>query len=98
MKHLDHASSLLRSTNGGALLLGLSLASCAPPAPPAASAASTSQTPAVSGDWRDRTLSTAERVERLLQQLTREEKLTLLTGYFGVQKEWNEFRFPEARP
>ncbi len=32
-----------------------------------------------------------------MHELTREEKLTLVTGYFGVQKEWNHFRSPEAR-
>ena len=30
--------------------------------------------------------------------MTQEEKLTLVTGYFGVQKNWNQYRFPEARP
>jgi len=30
--------------------------------------------------------------------MTQDEKLTLVTGYFGVQKEWNYYRFPEARP
>jgi len=33
-----------------------------------------------------------------VQELTREEKLTLLTGYFGIQKPSNHFQFPEARP
>ena len=30
--------------------------------------------------------------------MTRAEKLTLVTGYFGVQKDWNDYRFEEARP
>jgi beta-glucosidase len=30
--------------------------------------------------------------------MTQDEKLTLVTGYFGVQKDWNAYRFPEARP
>lgn len=30
--------------------------------------------------------------------MTLEEKLTLTTGYFGVQREWNEYQIPEARP
>lgn len=30
--------------------------------------------------------------------MTRAEKLTLVTGYFGVQKDWNEYRFEQARP
>jgi beta-glucosidase len=46
----------------------------------------------------DRSLPPRERAERLVRQLTREEKLTLLTGYFGIQRPSNDFRFPEARP
>ena len=34
----------------------------------------------------------------MLQELTREEKLTLLTGYFGIQRPDNAYQFPEARP
>jgi beta-glucosidase len=34
----------------------------------------------------------------LISALTRDEKLRLLTGYFGVQKPWNEYQLPEARP
>ncbi len=30
--------------------------------------------------------------------MTQDEKLTLVTGYFGVQKDWNQYRIPEARP
>ena len=30
--------------------------------------------------------------------MTLDEKLALVTGYFGVQKDWNEYQFPEARP
>lgn len=48
--------------------------------------------------WLDRSLSTDERAALLVDAMTRQEKLTLATGYFGVQKEWNEYRFPEARP
>jgi beta-glucosidase len=29
--------------------------------------------------------------------MTQAEKLTLVTGYFGVQSDWNEYQFPEAR-
>lgn len=32
-----------------------------------------------------------------MQSLTLDEKLTLVTGYFGVQTNWNEYQFPEAR-
>jgi beta-glucosidase len=45
-----------------------------------------------------RAASPDERADRLIAALSRDEKLTLLTGYFGVQKEWNNYRFPEARP
>jgi len=48
--------------------------------------------------WLDRALSCDERADLLVRALTRDEKLTLVTGYFGVQKEWNHYRFPEARP
>jgi beta-glucosidase len=48
--------------------------------------------------WLDRAASPEERADRLIAALTQEEKLSLLTGYFGVQKEWNYYRFPEARP
>jgi beta-glucosidase len=30
--------------------------------------------------------------------MTMPEKLVVLTGYFGIQKPWNAYRFPEARP
>ena len=33
----------------------------------------------------------------LVGALTREEKLALTTGYFGVQQPWNEYQLPEAR-
>lgn len=29
--------------------------------------------------------------------MTEEEKLTVVTGFFGIQKAWNDYRFPEAR-
>lgn len=53
---------------------------------------------AAQADWRDRSRTPDERANRLLQQLTQDEKLTLLTGYFGIQKPSNEYQFPEARP
>lgn len=46
----------------------------------------------------DQSLSAERRAELLVQSLTREEKLTLVTGYFGVQTDWNQYQFPEARP
>src|SRR6478609_5514002 len=50
-----------------------------------------------SGSWTDRRLPVDERVKLLLRALTSDEKLTLLTGYFGTQTPWNEYQFPEAR-
>jgi beta-glucosidase len=51
-----------------------------------------------SASWKDRALPAERRAELLVAELTREEKLTLLTGYFGVQTDWNQYQFPEARP
>jgi beta-glucosidase len=48
--------------------------------------------------WLDRALSPDERADRLVGAMTQDEKLTVVTGYFGVQKDWNQYRFPEARP
>jgi beta-glucosidase len=48
--------------------------------------------------WRDRNLTPDRRADLLVEVLTQDEKLTLVTGYFGVQKPWNEYQFPEARP
>ena len=48
--------------------------------------------------WLDRSLSPDERAKLLVESMSVSEKLTLVTGYFGVQQDWNEYRFPEARP
>jgi beta-glucosidase len=48
--------------------------------------------------WLNRALSPDERADRLVGAMTQAEKLTVVTGYFGVQKNWNQYRFPEARP
>jgi len=48
--------------------------------------------------WQDQQLSADQRAELLLRALTQDEKLTLVTGYFGVQQAWNKYNFPEARP
>lgn len=45
----------------------------------------------------NRGLSPDERADRLVAAMTQDEKLTLVTGYFGVQKDWNQYRIPEAR-
>lgn len=47
--------------------------------------------------WTDRRLSAEERADLLVASLTLDEKLSLVTGYFGVQRDWNYYRFPEAR-
>jgi beta-glucosidase len=47
--------------------------------------------------WMDKGASADERALRCVNAMSEEEKLTVVTGYFGIQKEWNDFRFPEAR-
>src|SRR6478735_8786153 len=47
--------------------------------------------------WLDKQLSPDQRAELLLNAMTQEEKLSVITGYFGVQAEWNDYRFKEAR-
>ena len=74
----------------GALVAGL-VQACAAGSPyPKSSEAS-------AAGWMDRNRSSDQRAELLLRSLTQQEKLTLVTGYFGVQTEWNQYRFPEAR-
>jgi beta-glucosidase len=87
---MRHAAAVRHRSLGALLLLALA-ASCAQSPPPS---------PAVEApaSWQDRTLPPDRRAELLLAQLTREEKLTLVTGYFGIQKPSNDYRFPEARP
>jgi len=41
-----------------------------------------------------RTKSSEERAAELVAALTQDEKLSLLTGYFGVQKDWNQVLMP----
>lgn len=48
--------------------------------------------------WLDRTATADERARRLVSTMTEEEKLRVITGFFGVQKDWNDYVFPEARP
>lgn len=91
----------------GAGLLAASCTSLAPgsipslqPAPALTAPASTAPASPLASHaaWLDRALSCDERADLLVRALTRDEKLTLVTGYFGIQKEWNYYRFPEARP
>jgi beta-glucosidase len=53
---------------------------------------------ATPGRWLDRSLTAAQRADALVGAMTLDEKLRLVTGYFGVQKDWNHYAFPEARP
>lgn len=96
-RHLTHPFCWLRRCRAALAIVPLLGSACtpAPPLsePPRAPAAST---PAQS--WTDRTLSSEQRADLLVQSLTRDEKLTLVTGYFGVQTSWNQYQFPEARP
>lgn len=74
-------------------------ASAPPPSPAsvtASASASASASPASSA-WLDRSASADERARRLVAALSENEKLSVLTGYFGIQKPWNDYRFPEAR-
>ena len=48
--------------------------------------------------WLDKRLSADQRAELLVNTLRQQEKLSLLTGYFGVQQPWNHYNFKEARP
>jgi beta-glucosidase len=70
---------------------------CTPSSPP-----TSETTPALPSEqrlsWQDRGASPDERAKRLVAALTEEEKLVVVTGYFGIQKESNQYRFPEARP
>jgi beta-glucosidase len=45
----------------------------------------------------DRSASPDERAARLVSAMTTDEKLTVLTGYFGTQAPTNDYVFPEAR-
>jgi beta-glucosidase len=48
--------------------------------------------------WLNKQLSPDQRAELLLSLMTQDEKLSLVTGYFGVQQAWNHYNFKEARP
>jgi len=54
--------------------------------------------PATPASWMDRSLTAEQRATLLVEMMTQAEKLTLVTGYFGVQQFWNDYQFPEARP
>ena len=90
--HFRHASWSL-ATLSLAALLGLACAkrseTASPTSPPVTTTAAR---------WTDRSLSAEQRADALVAAMTLDEKLTVVTGYFGVQKEWNQYVFPEARP
>jgi len=75
-----------------------------PPCPPLAASATSNATPVAAAPggatsaWLDKSASPDERASRLVSALTESEKLALVTGYFGIQKDWNHYRFAEARP
>jgi len=48
--------------------------------------------------WKNAALSADQRADLLVNAMTEDEKLTVVTGYFGVQQDWNRFRDPLARP
>jgi beta-glucosidase len=68
------------------------------PSHSAKAVASAAPTSSLNARWKDRSLSADERARLLVAALAHDEKLQLLTGYFGVQREWNDYQFPEARP
>ena len=68
-----------------------------PPSPRASAAAASSEVSAPMA-WMDKRLSPDQRAELLLAAMSQDEKLTLVTGYFGVQQNWNHYNFKEARP
>jgi len=82
---------------------GLLQAACSAPsgsAPPGSapsnSASSVATRPAPA--WLDKQLSPDQRAELLVSALNQQDKLSLVTGYFGVQQAWNHYNFKEARP
>jgi beta-glucosidase len=105
------SSDFLRPVLGAGLL---ALGCSAPSAPPSASPSPCTSAPAAAPAgvsppasasvapaaraWLERSASPDERAHRLVAAMTMPEKLAVVTGYFGVQKPWNAYRFPEARP
>ncbi|HET7542206.1 MAG TPA: glycoside hydrolase family 3 C-terminal domain-containing protein [Polyangiaceae bacterium] len=99
------ASALSLGFGLGSLLVGCHTSQSSTPsssAPPKSSAldakAKADAAPAAAASaWLDKRLSADQRAELLLHAMTQEEKLALLTGYFGVQSDWNKYQFKEAR-
>jgi beta-glucosidase len=74
----------------------LALSACSPAPAPVSPAPAPTSSPSPTA-WRDKSLTADERAQLLVKTLSREEKLTLVTGYFGVQQSWSDYVFPEAR-
>ncbi len=64
----------------------------------AAALPATAQTPP-NAPWTNRTLNPDARADLVVRAMTADEKLTLLTGYYGVDQPWEKFTAdPLARP
>jgi beta-glucosidase len=83
---------------GLALPFLFAVASCASRATPPSQTAAPRQPRPSPTAWLDARLSPDERADRLVREMTRDEKLAVVSGYFGVQQAWNQYRSPEARP
>jgi hypothetical protein len=89
-----------------ALLAALALPAAASAQSPVSRAGSVPATPTTSqpaaasaGDraWQDKNLSADQRADLLVRAMTEDEKLTVVTGFFGTQQDWNAFSDPQAR-
>jgi len=47
--------------------------------------------------WQNKKLSADARANLLVAAMTLDEKLTVVTSYYGTQVEWNKYRDPQAR-
>src|SRR6187401_1825515 len=84
----------------GSLLAGCHTSQSSAPsnsAPPQSASALVKPAIAAPPAWLDKRLSADQRAELLVSAMTQEEKLTLCTGYFGVQSDWNKYQFSQAR-
>lgn len=67
--------------------------------PPVEASAESAAEVAFAHPWMDTSLSPEERTRRLLAEMTLDEKLVLVFGYFGTDAPWKEYKAPpEARP
>lgn len=82
------------------LAMAVALVAAAPSfaadAPPAAAKTAGTEAPKA---WMNKKLSAAERTELVLKEMTMDEKLKLVFGYFGTDADWKKFkRPPESYP